>query len=105
MAPRGRIRVNPRPEPPARTSAQRRIRLVISAMLLCQAHGYSQLNPGPQPPCGNEPVPPYPGLGSPPSVKAWSQSDLGQNWKPPACTGWPAIGFSALVTTAARFGY
>jgi hypothetical protein len=38
-------------------------------------------------------------------VKVWSQSELGQNWKPPACAGWPAIGFSTLVTTVARFPY
>ena len=62
------------------------IRFVFSVMLLCQAHGYAQS--GPQPPCGKEPVPPYPGLDGSPSVKFWSESDFGRDWKPPACTGW-----------------
>jgi hypothetical protein len=58
---------------------------------------------GPQPPCGQEPVPPYPGLDDPAIVKSWSQSDFGRDWRPPACTGWAAAGFTTLVTTAARF--
>jgi len=70
-------------------------------MLLCQAHGYAQL--GPQPPCGTEPVPPYPGLDDSAIVKLWSRSDLGRDWRPPACTGWPAVGFTTLVTIVARF--
>ena len=78
-------------------------RFVFPAMLLCQIHAYAQLSVEPQPPCGREPVPPYPGLGSAPIVKVWSQSEFGQKWKPPACIGWPAIGFSTLVTTVARF--
>jgi hypothetical protein len=72
-------------------------------MLLCQARGYAQL--GPQPPCGNRPVPPYPSLDAPPIVKFWSASDLGHDWRPPACTGWTGTGFATLVTTAARFRY
>ena len=70
-------------------------------MLLCQAHGYSQL--GPQPPCGKEPIPPYPGLDDSAVVKLWSKSDFGRDWRPPACTGWTAVGFTTLVTTVARF--
>jgi hypothetical protein len=76
-------------------------RFVLTAMLLCQAYGYAQL--GPQPPCGTETVPPYPGLNSSPIVKFWSKSDYGHDWKPPACTGWAEAGFSTLVTTVARF--
>jgi len=72
-------------------------------MLLCQPYGYAQS--GPQPPCGNEPVPPYPGLDRPPSVQFWSEADFGRGWRPPACTGWTEIGFSTLVTIAARFRY
>ncbi|HKI13326.1 MAG TPA: DUF6675 family protein [Candidatus Acidoferrum sp.] len=34
---------------------------------------------------------------------SWSKSDFGRDWRPPACTGWAAAGFTALVTTAARF--
>jgi len=70
-------------------------------MLLCQAHGYAQF--GPQPPCGKEPVPPYPGLDDSAIVKSWSKSDFGRDWRPPACTGWGEVGFTTLVTTAARF--
>jgi hypothetical protein len=81
------------------------IRLVFSAMLLCQVHAHAQSDSGPRPPCGTEPTPPYPGLDSAPIVKVWSRSAFGQDWKPPACIGWPAIGFSTLVTTVARFSY
>jgi hypothetical protein len=58
---------------------------------------------GPQPPCGAQPVPPYPGLNDSAIVKSWSESDLGRDWKPPACTGWTAAGFTTLVTIVARF--
>ena len=83
------------------TWTPRRVRFVLSTMLLCQAHGYAQS--GPQPPCGNEPVPPYPGLDDPAIVKSWSRSDFGRDWKPPKCTGWAAMGFTTLVTTVALF--
>ena len=89
--------------PSNRPRAATMIRFLLSAMLLCQAHGYAQS--GPQPPCGMDPVPPYPGLDSPPTVKFWSESDLGRDWRPPACTGWSEAGFSTLITTAARFRY
>ena len=58
---------------------------------------------GPQPPCGKEPIPPYPGLDDSAIVKSWSEADFGRDWKPPACTGWAAAGFTTLVTTVARF--
>jgi len=58
---------------------------------------------GPQPPCGKEPIPPYPGLDDSAVVKSWSKSDFGRDWRPPACTGWAAAGFTTLVTTVARF--
>jgi hypothetical protein len=60
---------------------------------------------GPLPPCGREPVPPYPGLDDAAIVKSWSESDFGREWKPPACAGWAAVGFTRLVTTVARFRY
>jgi hypothetical protein len=80
-----------------------RARFVLAVMLLCQAHGYAQL--GPQPPCGKEPVSPYPGLDDSAIVKSWNKSDLGPDWRPPACTGWTTMGFTTLVTTIARFRY
>ena len=58
---------------------------------------------GPQPPCGGEPIPPYPPPDDLAIVKSWSKSDFGRDWKPPACTGWSELGFTTLVTTAARF--
>jgi hypothetical protein len=79
------------------------IRFVASMMLLCLAHGYAQT--GPQPPCGVEPVPPYPGVDNSPIVKSWSEADFGRDWKPPACTGWSEVGFSSLITIVARFRY
>jgi hypothetical protein len=85
------------------TQIRGRAGLVFLAILLCQARGYAQS--GPQPPCGVEPVPAYPGLGDPAVVKAWSKSELGPDWRPPACTGWTATGFTTLVTTVARFRY
>jgi hypothetical protein len=58
---------------------------------------------GPQPPCGKESVPPYPPLDDSAIVKSWSEHDFGRDWKPPACTGWTAVGFTTLITTVARF--
>ena len=83
------------------SAAWRRTRCVLVVLLLCQAHGIAQS--GPQPPCGNEPAPPYPGLDGSAAVKSWRQSDLGRDWKPPACTGWTEVGFTTLVSTAATF--
>ncbi len=77
--------------------------VLFIALLLCPAHGYAQT--GPQPPCGNNPAPFYPALSSPPVVKFWSESEFGQDWKPPACAGWSTPGFSTLITAAARFRY
>jgi hypothetical protein len=92
---------DPRHETLVWTWTRRRVGFVLLAMLLCQAHGYAQS--GPQPPCGNEAVPLYPGLDDSAIVKSWSKSDLGSDWRPPACTGWAAVGFTTLVTTVARF--
>jgi hypothetical protein len=80
-----------------------RIRFVLPAILLFQTLSYAQS--GPQPPCGKDPVPPYPALDDSVTVKSWSKSDLGSDWKPPACTGWTAVGFTTLVTSVARFRY
>jgi len=80
-----------------------RVGLMLSAILVCQAHDYAQL--GPHPPCGAQLAPPYPALDHPASVKLWSKSDLGPDWKPPACTGWGAVGFTTLVSIVARFRY
>jgi len=62
---------------------------------------------GPQPPCNQDPTPPYPPLDQPAIVKSWSGTDPGlrRDWTPPVCTGWFAIGFSTMVTIGARFRY
>ena len=66
------------------------------------APGYPQALT-PQPPCGSDPVPSWPALDQPAASKLWSRADFGRDWKPPACTGWTATGFTTLVTTVARF--
>ena len=70
-----------------------------------QAAGIIGVDPhlAPQPLCEKEPIPPYPSLNESAIVKSWSESDFGRDWKPPACTGWAAVGFTTLVTTVARF--
>src|ERR1035437_2736832 len=85
--------------------------LVLPAICLAQeAERFQVSSPalqaaqlGPQPPCGKGPIPPYPGLNDSANVKSWSESDFGRDWRPPACTGWTALGFRTLVTTVARF--
>jgi hypothetical protein len=79
------------------------IRFVLSLALLWLLPGHAQSQP--QPPCGRDPDPPYPSLDNPPSVKFWSVSDLGREWKPPECTDWDQTGFSTMTTTVARFRY
>ena len=88
---------------PALYPAQKADRLQLSSPAL-QA-GLIDVEPriGPQPPCGKQPIPPYPNLDDLAIVKSWSKSDFGRNWKPPACTGWGEVGFTTLVTIAARF--
>jgi hypothetical protein len=83
--------------------AGRGIRPVLAALLFCGAWACAQS--GPRPPCGGDPVPPYPALNDSPTVKFWSESALGRDWQPPACTGWAEVGFSTLITTVARFRY
>jgi hypothetical protein len=59
----------------------------------------------PQPPCGEDTLPPYPRLGDSAVVKSWNEPGSGRDWKPPRCTGWADPGFTTLVATAARFHY
>jgi Family of unknown function (DUF6675) len=89
---------------PAVCLVQKSDRFRLSPFLLQSEHisGAAPLL-GPQPPCGNEPIPPYPGLDDSAIVKSWSESDLGRDWISPACTGWAAVGFTRLVTISARF--
>jgi hypothetical protein len=81
----------------------RRFWLLSPAILFFDPHIDAQS--GPQPPCEQEAVPPYPNLNEPAIVKSWTRSEFGRDWSPPLCTGWSAAGFTTLVTTAARFRY
>ncbi len=65
----------------------------------------AQSSSEPQIPCAADNVYTYPASNQPPAVKSWKLSELGDNWKAPACTGWSEPGFTTLVTTAARFPY
>ena len=65
--------------------------------------GASSDSAGPQPPCGAESNPPYPDVQHSPAIKVWDRSTLGRDWTPPDCLGWPAPGFTTLVSTVARF--
>src|SRR5260370_31964120 len=56
--------------------------------------------PGPEPPCGGPPRPPYPDLGAAPHTQVWSAGDLAEGWAPMACLGWNASGFRTLVALA-----
>jgi hypothetical protein len=89
---------------PAVCSAQEADRFQLSPPALQAPRNIGvEPQPGPQPPCGIEPIPPYPGLDDPAIVKSWNKSDFGRDWRPPACTGWAAAGFTTLVTTVGRF--
>jgi len=57
--------------------------------------------PGPQPPCGTAPFPPYPAEEGSPAVKIWT----GFDWTPQACTGWSLSPSATVVVTVARFRY
>src|ERR1039458_2595983 len=84
--------------------AQQADRFLLSPIAL-RARPLIDVEPqtGPLPPCGKEPIPAYPGVNEQAVVKSWSKSDLGRDWKPPVCTGWAEVGFTTLVTIAARF--
>jgi len=65
----------------------------------------SESNPGPELPCGKDPIPPFPALDDSPVIRSWNEAEFGRDWIPPICTGWTTLGFTSLVTTAARFRY
>lgn len=56
----------------------------------------------PRPPCGATPDPAYPAAGETERSRTWTQSDLGANWRPPACTGWTGTDFRLIVALAGR---
>jgi hypothetical protein len=58
---------------------------------------------GPSPPCGNPAEPAYSAPGEPEHSGTWTQTDLGDRWVPPACTGWTGTDFKIIAALAARF--
>ena len=76
--------------------------IILFTAILCSELS-SHAAPGPQPPCGIAPFPPYPDLEKSPVVRVWDRAELGRDWTPPACTGWTSSGFTTLVVTVARF--
>ena len=97
------MRTSPRRQMLFRTRSWHFVSFVLLAILFYQPISHAQIVP--QPPCGSEPIPPYPNLSEPAVVKAWHISELGGGWKPPACTEWRSPGFTTLVTITARFRY
>jgi hypothetical protein len=97
------MKTTPGGQMPFRTKSWHIVSLVLLAILFYQPISNAQI--GPQPPCGSDPNPSYPNLSESAVVKAWHKSELGDNWKPPACTDWRSAGFTTLVTVAARFPY
>lgn len=81
--------------------ANLQFRLLLAGTLLGYLPAAAQN--GPQPPCGKDSLPAWPGLDDAPIVKLWSRADFGRDWKPPECTAWAATGFTTLVNIAARF--
>jgi hypothetical protein len=79
----------------------RYIQVSLCVMVFCPSLGLAQT--GPEPPCGRTPTPAYPAVGDAAIVQSWSRAQFGQDWTPPACTGWTTPGFTTLVTTVARF--
>jgi hypothetical protein len=88
---------------PAPGPAQEADRISLSAPARYAPHTDVDLRPGPQPPCGKEPIPPYPGLDDAATVMSWSEREFGRDWRPPVCTGWSTVGFTTLITIVARF--
>jgi hypothetical protein len=83
-----------------------RRRLLYTATILLFAALQAAAADFPQPPCGTaEPFPAFPATGTPPTIRAWKSSELGPNWKPPACTGWGPSTSPTVVALAARFQF
>jgi len=76
--------------------------IILFMTILCSGLS-SHAAAGPQPPCGCAAIPPYPDLKMSPVVRVWDSADLGQDWTPPACTGWTYSDFTTVVVTVARF--
>jgi uncharacterized protein DUF6675 len=58
----------------------------------------------PQPPCGDQVMPPYSGPNEPPAIQVWTDGSI-KDWVAPSCTGWTDHGFRILVALAATFPF
>ena len=88
----------------ARKATERVKSLIMVAVVLVfavTAHAAE----GPRPPCDESSVQPSFGPpGASPNVRVWASRELGDHWRPPACTGWaPAAG--SLVALAGKFRF
>ena len=54
-------------------------------------------------PCGDAAFPTASPVGAPPAVVVWSGSDLGPDWRPPACTGWQPGPTRVAIAVAGQF--
>ncbi|HZD54781.1 MAG TPA: DUF6675 family protein [Candidatus Aquicultoraceae bacterium] len=88
--------------PPLSRRSPGALLLIVFAVILCGGDS-SRADEMPRPPCAGEPFPPYPEVENSPAVRGWDRADPGNDWTPPACTGWTDAGFTTLVATAARF--
>ena len=57
----------------------------------------------PRLPCGVASYPALPALDAPPNAGLWTSATLGENWIPPACTGWEAGPATFVVALAGQF--
>jgi hypothetical protein len=82
------------------------VRILFAALVLL-AGGAQASPPGPQLPCAPAAMTAYPSAEALPVIAIWHGDELDrQNWKPPACTGWPAASRAKLIVTlTASFRY
>ncbi len=84
-----------------RASLRRALWLAVLAIGLSPAAAEE----GPLPPCGQAPTPEYGKINEPLHVRVWHVVDVGENWRPPACTGWESRDFTLLMAAAGRFSH
>ena len=91
----------------------RRIIAVVALSLLTSSFARSESDgPGaadivapaaqPRAPCGHDTYPAYPALDGLPEVTLWTAGELGPDWMPPSCAGWPNDTPSRVVALAAN---
>ena len=80
------------------------LRLLATLLMLSLAATWPALAAEPPAlPCGDEAFPIASAVGAPPAVAVWSGSDLGPDWRPPACTGWRPGSTRFAIAVAGQF--